>query len=336
MKIINLIENTAGPSACETEHGLCFYIETDKHKLLMDTGASDLFLSNAEKLGIDLKKVDTVVLSHGHYDHGGGIAFLTSLNPDVKIFMQKTAGGDYYSIHQEEEEPRYIGLSPEVKKLDQVIGLEGNYTIDDELSIFSNIPCGKPVPSSNHALKVKKDNTYAQDDFCHEQCLVIREKDKSVLLSGCAHHGILNILAEYRRLYGSDPEYVISGFHLMQKEGYSDEDIREILDTASELKTYKTRFYTGHCTGTKPYEVMKKILGDQLIYVHCGDEIRLEEFTEPEKEDFVESQNSFGPEAPMKTKSKRSASQYMKWHKFFAWGTVVCFILTMVTGYKRK
>ena len=73
MRIINLVENTEGASGCGVEHGLCFYIETEKHKLLMDAGQTGLLLENAEKLGIDLTQVDTVVLSHGHYDHGGGI-----------------------------------------------------------------------------------------------------------------------------------------------------------------------------------------------------------------------------------------------------------------------
>ena len=73
MRIINLTENTLGRAGCLAEHGLCFYIETDNHRVLMDTGQTDLFRQNAEKLGVDLTAVDTVVLSHGHYDHGGGI-----------------------------------------------------------------------------------------------------------------------------------------------------------------------------------------------------------------------------------------------------------------------
>ena len=66
MRIINLVENTEGSAGCGVEHGLCFYIETEKHKLLMDTGQTDLLIGNAERLGIDLTLVDTVVLSHGH------------------------------------------------------------------------------------------------------------------------------------------------------------------------------------------------------------------------------------------------------------------------------
>ena len=80
MRIINLIENREGCSGCTPEHGLSFYIETKKHKLLMDTGATGLILENAEKLGVDLTEVDTVILSHGHYDHSGGIIPFTGIN----------------------------------------------------------------------------------------------------------------------------------------------------------------------------------------------------------------------------------------------------------------
>ena len=91
MRIINLIENTEGSMGCAYAHGLSFYVETKKHKLLMDLGPSEETLKNAEKLGIDLTQVDTVILSHGHYDHSGGIMAFTKINPDAVIYMQESA-----------------------------------------------------------------------------------------------------------------------------------------------------------------------------------------------------------------------------------------------------
>ena len=320
MRIINLVENTEGKSGCGVEHGLCFYIETEKHKLLMDTGQTDLLIENAQKLGIDLTAVDTVVLSHGHYDHGGGILPFAKINPDAKIYVPEAAFGEYYSVNKDGE-PHYIGLAAEIRELSQVVKVnaeEGIYKIDEELSIFSGIGSKHPIPSANQRLKKKAGEDLVQDDFAHEQCLVIREGIKSILLSGCAHHGILNILDRYRELYGGEPDVVISGFHMMRRHGYSDEDINVIIDTALALRQYKTVFYTGHCTGVEPYNAMKKLMGDRLHYVHSGDEIRVQT----------------GIETTKPVKKKRS--EYMKWHKFFAWGTVVCFVMTMVTGYKRK
>ena len=92
MKIQNLIENIEGAAGCTAAHGLYFYIETGKHKLLMDLGPSDATLQNAEKLGVDLAKVDTVVLSHGHYDHSGGILPFAGINPHAVIYLQASAG----------------------------------------------------------------------------------------------------------------------------------------------------------------------------------------------------------------------------------------------------
>ena len=120
MRIINLVENTEGASGCGVEHGLCFYIETEKHKLLMDAGQTGLLLENAEKLGIDLTQVDTVVLSHGHYDHGGGILPFAKINPTAKIYVPEAAFGEYYSMNKDGE-PHYIGLAKEIQELPQVV-----------------------------------------------------------------------------------------------------------------------------------------------------------------------------------------------------------------------
>lgn len=151
----------------------------------------------------------------------------------------------------------------------------GIFRIDDELSLFSGIGNTYPVPSANRNLRVKTKQGLRQDDFRHEQCLVVSEGGRKVLLSGCAHHGILNVLDRYRELFGGEPDVAISGFHMMKKSGYSEEDLDMIADTAKELSKVNTVFCTGHCTGTEPFEAMKKIMGGQLRYVHSGDEIRI-------------------------------------------------------------
>ena len=87
--MVTLIENTPGAPGCLFEHGLSFYAETKNHKILADTGASGAFLKNAQTLGIDLRQVDTVVISHGHYDHGGGLLEFAALNPTAKIYLSK-------------------------------------------------------------------------------------------------------------------------------------------------------------------------------------------------------------------------------------------------------
>ena len=103
MRIVNLMEDTKGNESCIYEHGLSFYMETEHHKLLLDFGASDATLANAKTLGIDLTQVDLAVLSHGHYDHSGGILPFAQINPSAEIYLQKTALGDYYNLSKEEK-----------------------------------------------------------------------------------------------------------------------------------------------------------------------------------------------------------------------------------------
>jgi 7,8-dihydropterin-6-yl-methyl-4-(beta-D-ribofuranosyl)aminobenzene 5'-phosphate synthase len=273
MKIINLMENTKGSSGCQAEHGLSFYIETKKHKLLADTGASSVFLENASNLGIDLTAVDTVILSHGHYDHAGGILAFAQINQTAKIYMQKTAGKDYY--HKSETTERYIGIDKKILSLPQVIFAEGNCKIDEELSLFTNVTERKLWPKGNLILKEKRKDEFIQDAFLHEQYLVLTQEGKKILISGCAHNGILNILDEYIRIYGTEPDIVISGFHTMKKNEYSLEDIRLIRETALELTRFQTIFYTGHCTGEVPYQIFKEIMGNQIHYVHSGNLITI-------------------------------------------------------------
>ena len=109
MRIINLVENELGETGCEAAHGLSFYVETKNHKLLFDTSPSEVVLRNAQKLGVDLTVVDTVILSHGHYDHSGGIIAFMELNPNAKIYMQHNAGGYFYAYDGEDKGFRYIG-----------------------------------------------------------------------------------------------------------------------------------------------------------------------------------------------------------------------------------
>lgn len=271
MRILNLIENTPGAEGCLYEHGLSFYVETKNHKLLVDTGASAAFIHNAKVLGIDLAKVDTVILSHGHYDHSGGILSFVAMNPTAKIYMQQNAAGEYY--HKDETVEKYIGIDQEIKRLPQVVWVDGDCKIDDELELFSNVTGRRLWPQGNMELKELVDGAFLQDEFSHEQYLVITDGDKKLLVSGCAHNGVLNILGKYRELYGDNPYAMISGFHMRKKSDYTDEDIAVMEETARELCDTDTVFYTGHCTGEYPFEVMKKILGKQLVYVHSGEEI---------------------------------------------------------------
>ncbi|MCR5292466.1 MAG: MBL fold metallo-hydrolase [Eubacterium sp.] len=275
MRIINLIENTEGIDGCVYAHGLSFYIETSGHKLLMDLGPSEDTIKNAAFLGVDLSSVDTVILSHGHYDHSGGIIPFTKINDHALIYMQESAIKDYYADDGKDvlERFRYIGINKEIETLPQVRFLNGDAVIDDELEIFTIHSRSHELPFTNKRLLVRVGNEYMNDDFNHEHFLVIRQEGKTVLISGCAHNGILNILDAYKDKYGKAPDMVVSGFHLMKKTEYSEKEMEEIKNIAYELKDYPTKFVTCHCTGLAAFDIMKNIMGDRIEYVHSGETI---------------------------------------------------------------
>lgn len=271
IRIVNLVEDTSGDNSCQCEHGLSFYVETKQHKLLVDTGATNLFLQNAKSLQIDLENVDTVILSHGHYDHSGGILPFSKLNPKANIYLKESAKEEYYNLSYGYE--KYIGIDKAIMSLPQVITVDGDRKIDDELFLFTNITGRKYPAKSNLLLKKKIGDSFVQDTFDHEQCLVITQGDRHILMSGCAHNGILNILDRYTEIFGFYPDVVISGFHMMKKTPYDEEEIAVIENTAHALLDTKALFYTGHCTGQAAYDIMKPIMGEQLRLMHSGLEV---------------------------------------------------------------
>ena len=260
MKIIALVENTTKKDL-PTEHGLSLYIETAGHKILFDTGQSDLFAHNAEKLGIDLKTVDICILSHGHYDHGGGLKMFATINDKAPIYMHTNAFGLHY--HGEE---RYIGLNRDWLQdnalQDRIVYTDGACIIDEELSI---VPPGekKVVNMGSAGLCIKENGVFSPEGFRHEHYLLINTNGRRVLISGCSHQGIINIMDWYK------PDILVGGFHFMKLE------LRDLLQKYGEmLDSYSAEYYTCHCTGVEQYDFLKHYM-KHLHYLSEGEEIKI-------------------------------------------------------------
>lgn len=273
MKIAVLVENSTTNDNLKCEHGLSFYIETKEHKILFDTGASNAFASNAKKLDIDLSQVDIAFLSHGHYDHSGGLTKFLQINNIAKVYSHKKVFGDYYS--QRDNQKRYIGVDKALITSERFVLTEGHHKIDSELELFSDIKEKKLFSTSNKSLLMNINGVFEEDSFIHEQNLIITDGDKHLLIAGCAHNGIVNITNKFVDLKGKLPDYVLGGFHLYNPSSKTTESNELVESVAKELNNNKTQYYTGHCTGLEAFAQLQLVLGDKLTAISTGMTINL-------------------------------------------------------------
>lgn len=269
MKIYTLMENTAVSDEFVCSHGLSLYIETKNHKILFDMGQNGDFVKNAKVLGIDLSKVDTAILSHGHYDHGGGLEGFLEVNKKAQIHIQKKALGEFYA-HDPDGMQRYIGLSPLWKDNPRVVSHIGDYKLDAELQIFAGVTGRECYSPANDRLYASMNGRHIPDLFMHEQNLLIREENKVVLFAGCAHNGLVNILKKAESFVPSGVDYVIGGMHL--KNAFEkDEELKAFSKTlAARLLERRSRYYTCHCTGLEAYKALRGEMGERIGYLSAG------------------------------------------------------------------
>ncbi len=269
MKIVTLLENTARRPGLAAARGLSLYVETDRRKVLFDMGPDASFLDNARALGIDLAAVDAAVLSHGHSDHGGGLAAFCAVNRGASIYLRREALGAYYAVLPGQE-PNYIGL-PETAGLAERFVFTGEWeTLDGGLTLFSGVEDERTLRAAAPKLQEKTEAGFRPDGFAHEQHMLVEEKGKTALLAGCGHLGIVNILRAAERRLGRRPDVVFGGFHLFELNPEDPEAVALTGATAAELAKGTTLYYTGHCTGDWAYARLKEALGDRLRPMDCG------------------------------------------------------------------
>ena len=273
IKITTLVENTSLSPEYKSKHGLSLYIETTNHKILFDLGSNDLFVENAERLGIDIRTIDTVVISHGHTDHAGALRKFLEINPTAKIYIKESAFDKHYTKVM--GIPFYAGADIKLKDNRQFIFTTDSYMIDEELRLFSGIKGRKFFSQSNNQLLTKKNHKFVLDSFDHEQYLVIEDENQRVLISGCSHNGIVNIMEEMQRAASEKFTHVIGGFHLFNPISKKYEKDELIRDVAECLKQYNCKYYTCHCTGPKAYKKMKEIMGERLNYLSTGSRLQI-------------------------------------------------------------
>lgn len=257
MRIWTLMENSACRNDLTSEHGLSLYLETDGKRILFDAGQTSAFAENARKLGVDLKQVDLVILSHGHYDHAGGLRSFLEINDHAKIYLSQYAFSACY--HGED---RYIGIDPKLKECGRLVFVEEELRLDKGLTLYSCNAKEKSYPLDSFGLTVYSDGAYNPDRFLHEQYLLVEEAGKRILISGCSHKGICNIVQWFR------PDVLVGGFHFMKLD--PEADSHRLQEAADILLASPTVYYTGHCTGEGQYAFLKQRMGERLHALSAG------------------------------------------------------------------
>ena len=291
MKWTVLVDNrTNNPSLTMTEHGLSILLETERLSILLDTGASDILMRNAEQLGKDLSRVDYVFISHGHSDHAGGLKHFMEINKKAKVIVSPDAiSGKFYSkrgyLHSITTE------WPEIPQ-ERLLTIEHSGNIGDDIYIIAHIPQIHPMPEGNQHLFVQDtQGKYIQDDFRHELALYTH----GLLFTGCAHNGLENILAACPLPVNT----VVGGFHLLDNH----ESGTKLSDLSHRLADAypQTQFYTSHCTGDTAFAILQDVMGDKIHPFSCGttindmtDTISLVPITPYDKEQFIfDNQRAF-------------------------------------------
>lgn len=282
MRITALVENTRIPQRkdLQTEPGLSLLIEMDGRQILFDTGLKDGFYANAQNLKVDISKIDLAVISHHHFDHGGGLATFLKANDHAKIYLKKSRTEDFY-LHIFGIIRRKIGLDVTLfQKYPQRFSFLDEFSeIVPGVFIVTKIDKIHHTPKGNRHLFKAEGNSRILDDFEHEAILVIRQEAGLVVFNGCSHNGILNMLDSVVAHFPGKPiKAVIGGFHLVDLPPFntlagSEAEVQEL--GRDMLKYPIEKIHTCHCTGLKAYKILREVMGAKLEYIAAGCQVEL-------------------------------------------------------------
>lgn len=266
MKVYVLVDNNDG-AGLKGEWGLSFYIEYADKTVLLDAGLSPLFAVNAEKMGLDLNRVDLAVLSHAHDDHANGLDRFFELNDHAKLYVAQGCDENCYDRHGLRF--KYAGVPRGImtRHADRIVKADPDMFIAEGIRLLGHSTPGLEKLGRMEKMYLRQGFLrYVPDDFSHEHSLVFEMGDGVVVFNSCSHAGADNIINEVIQAY-PDKRIIamIGGFHLFNKsDDYVRAFARRVGDTGVEA------VYTGHCTGQKAWDIMHEELGDKVHALQTG------------------------------------------------------------------
>ena len=241
-----------------TEHGYSLYIEFDGKKILIDTGASDNFLKNAEKMGIDISKIDMAILSHGHRDHTGGLKHLLS-QTHCPIYISENVRDKKFHSCRGDKGLRNIGTDLELLEnySNRFRYVAENIFIVPNIALVGNKDFGYPQPYGNKFLTYEQNGVGLKEDFNHEIHICFLCDDGLVIVSPCSHGGFGNIVSACREFTGvNEVSKYIGGLHIVESDQVASE-VADFLDVKSKLAP-NAEIITSHCTCPEAMELIKE------------------------------------------------------------------------------
>ena len=267
LKITTLSENTADNLGLLAEWGLSILVETNEANVLLDTGQTVSVTHNAEALGIDLRKVDKIVLSHGHVDHTGGLAnVLGKIGKKTEVIAHPDVVDAKFS-GKDEDKRKNIALPFQLQELEKLgakfrlskkpVKITADIMTTGEVPMVTDF---EPMPADR--FYVKENQKWHADELNDDLALIINTKPGLIVVLGCSHHGMINTLYHAQKLTGRNTiRMVIGGCHLINSPV---ERVYKTINALKELKIQKIG--VSHCTGQEGSAIMAQELGDRFFY----------------------------------------------------------------------